>query len=1640
LWQPRENQMRKDVKLNTPGLMGGSELVVMAPIKPGFVPALDSVTYKTRAKLLLKALHSGRRNSHEFQLFRALSDAVERIGVIHTVRVAVLEPENKIMLSVNVDGSYEAYVRVIWQKSARLLDLIFCNTEDHVTGWDHSYEQWSAWLRRVQVEIPFFYAPPNLTAPDQTYLRMLERYAQRSGANELASTQIAIPPAEQIAWDLVRKQVDPQNGPQALPPQSVAGSREAIRQGLQGLVGLYRLADLYPPGTPDGIVLHRAARELLPEFSRMQQLIDEYGDVIDDAALRFPEPVAWLARDQEPMPAVRVAPALPSTAPPLPAAAQGGILEPYKGITHGALCLLAFDDAAAAAEFLNTFPTTGQGDKLLDGAPRWNIAFTMEGLRCCGLPESALEGLPMEFRLGMEQRAGILGDVRGNHPRRWRLPLRNGPQVLDNPDWQPGPAPERVNLEAVHAVIQLRLGPPDRSKRQVPHPDLRPKLAQLLKRLFEHSPGARPLSVQWMERLGHQDDKALDHFGFIDGQSQPELKPRAGVIFYPNQVHVGETLLGYPNAADHDAELGALQPLLMDGSFLVIRKLSQDVKALDDAVNAVVQQEAGQQPPLTRELVLAKMMGRWHPSSGPLVAGLPLVTHNPAHSNDFNYQGDPQGAQCPFSAHVRRSNPRPIHSSDVGQVQPLPGDRPARLVRRGMPYGAPYQRRDAANGSVDCPADGSTNGTTNSTANGSTGSPAQGTAQGQAAGAAEADSGERGLMFMAYNSSIAEQFETVQRWLSGGNSSGAYSGATDPFLGVPESGRTRMFRFEHGGRTVRMALDGTDALGEEPRPLVALEWGSYLLAPSKPALSYLRAHALQAASAQARTELPWSVSAGAAQIQQLQALERQNTEAAATAWKAALEDPDALSSYTSASIWAAIRAQHGGVLRIPYGVLVADRALVNEVLSDASGRYTVSGYQQRLQASIGAIYLGLDAHGGVGGDAGHSTYAQQSKACNDAIMALSYQEGFDAARQATRGALMRFVADTIGRAMFGQENSWELNLDIRELLDKVLGSLCTRWFGLHSETGEFQPGGFQWNWKDGEPPLLPGHFNAPSRYTFQPAPGPVVERVAIQQGQALAKAMVNFLSRHGATLSAPITRAVLDQNPPPSLDLAARTLTGAIMGFVPTTDGSLRRVVQEWMRDGTLWALRAKAAPNGLDTLATAKHALLADLKRAMQTRPVPEQIWRTATRRHELGQGPHAVHLQGGDTVVLALVSATQQALETGREDVSPIFGGNRHAAQGAPTHACPAYPAAMGAMLGVLSALVDWPAVLPLNLGAGVMQFNQVLRAGPALGVLSFGGDLAVLAPPARPVPQTDLGPHAPKGRLLTWGDSWIVNPYPQPVQGQWDYAVFLRQQGYSIALEPQRARAGMALSEMAAIAANDPDSFYSDVRRALIERQQRGTPLPRAIVLDGGGNDVHRGSLPSDGWLSKMLNRRGAVDAQGQALPWFKEAVVLEFIDGVLAGYWQQVLDRLTGITQGEIPILVHGYDHPIPDGRAYFGNWLERTITGVYGYDAQTEGRVIMKTLIDRLNHMLEVVTQRYPSRLRVHHVKLTGTLAAQPGFEADYTQFWVNELHPNDRGFAVLAQVMDRAIAQWGNAHVPLDQRHGHPAPGAYLAS
>ena len=882
----------------------------------------------------------------------------------------------------------------------------------------------------------------------------------------------------------------------------------------------------------------------------------------------------------------------------------------------------------------------------------------------------------------MEARSSILGDFRTNHPRRWNLPTRN---------WPDSNTPRQaIELSNVHIIVQLRT---ESESNITDVTDLNHPLHHKIKSLSQTStgldaPDTRILSVQAMQRYSKANTKPTEHFGFKDLESQPYIEPDIngdGVAInenYSNQVHLGELLLGYENEADPkpvwpqfgEKQSSECATLFNNGTFFVIRKLKQNVGALNSAVT-----EASAATALPESLILAKMMGCQQD-------GTSLIQPGAGGPNDFNFFNDKEGKACPFHSHVRRANPREILKSDF--VSPelakyeFKGRRAPHLMRRSMPYGPLYDKTqpDLAN------------------------------------------SQDRGLIFMAYNASLAEQFEVIQRWISGGNSSGGFSRHSDPFLGVPDNHQKRTYRFEHDNKSYSIELDGAVQWNADRKPLVQLEWGLYSFVPSIRAIGWLAANA---STVGVRPGVQWSAEDGLKSIKALKELEMSQGEShAVSAWKVLLEEPESQEKYISASVWAAIRKYYGGSLRTPYGVLVADKRFVMDVMRDPKQRYSVSGYHRRMEASIGPNYLGLDRPG-------DGSYDKESHLVNEAIGKMSENEAYELTFKLTNLALYKKLTfadlgaiqngDLSALADLGfisfekymakaQNIRWELNIDVKEISDRVLALLCQHWFGLPTTKDnerDIHPqkvkdagivaGSWRWDWTDDESPIYPSQFTAPSRFIFQPRPNEDVASFGCRYGVALTAGLEKFLKPYRANHTIPTTpegkeavlaKAILDALPDQAQDLqVARTFVGALMGFLPTVDGNLRLSLNEWLRDGTFWSIRAKwqadPSPNDIDK---AKRLLGQALSEAMQLRPSPELVWRTSTQAHSLGE----VDINAGDVIVVSIVSATQQCLEEHKNDLYPIFGGNRKEVS-APTHACPGYSAAMGVLLGFISALVS-------------------------------------------------------------------------------------------------------------------------------------------------------------------------------------------------------------------------------------------------------------------------------------------------------------------------------------------------------------
>lgn len=427
-------------------------------------------------------------------------------------------------------------------------------------------------------------------------------------------------------------------------------------------------------------------------------------------------------------------------------------------------------------------------------------------------------------------------------------------------------------------------------------------------------------------------------------------------------------------------------------------------------------------------------------------------------------------------------------------------------------------------------------------------------------------------------------------------------------------------------------------------------------------------------------------------IQGLLLLERLGAPQVVELWRAALEEPLVGKSKTSDLVWAAIRNNHQGVLRTAYGVLVCSESLVIEVFDNAHQRYTVDGYASRMACSFGKIYLGLDD----GPD-----YRSQSAAVNASIGRISEAEAFDAAFNTTNSVLDDLIKPAKRAA--GPAPSWQTAFEFKNVSEPVLAILANLWFGI-PDGANVEAGGFDvTSVVPGRKPRCPGHFGAPSGYIFQPNPIAPVAWFGQTHGQALKIALDAFVAQHraaGIRPAQPISRAIFTvfPNDPVGNDMIARTIIGVMMGFLPTTDGNLREVVSQWLDDQMFERLHQifTSDPAVIDHSKAAR-LLQVPLMRAMQVRPVPPMVWRTALLDHALG--PEPVNVQAGEKIVVSIISATQEATANGRVSVFPIFGGDR-GRNPHPTHACPGYKAAMGVMLGVVTALVTRgvsPGLLP-------------------------------------------------------------------------------------------------------------------------------------------------------------------------------------------------------------------------------------------------------------------------------------------------------------------------------------------------------
>jgi hypothetical protein len=249
------------------------------------------------------------------------------------------------------------------------------------------------------------------------------------------------------------------------------------------------------------------------------------------------------------------------------------------------------------------------------------------------------------------------------------------------------------------------------------------------------------------------------------------------------------------------------------------------------------------------------------------------------------------------------------------------------------------------------------------------------------------------------------------------------------------------------------------------------------------------------------------------------------------------------------------------------------------------------------------------------------------------------------------------------------------------------------------------------------------------------------------------------------------------------------------------------------------------------------------------------------------------------------------------------------------------------------------------------------------------------------------------ATAGFLVAAGDSWFDYPFHDVLK------VLHDDFGYNV---ESTSHKGDPMESMAYLGGQ------IDGLSRMFEKVQAQGATPKAVLLSGGGDDI------AGNEFGMLLNNK--LSAIGG---WNADVLKGVIEDRIAAAYGAMLIaiDELSNrYAHRTLPILIHGYDYPVPDGRGFLGGWgplpgpwLQPGFREKNFNDLQ-EMIALMRQAIDQFNAMLQEVAG-LPQFAHVRYVNLRGTLPT----DATYKTWWANELHPTDQGFqavtARFAQVL-----------------------------
>jgi Dyp-type peroxidase family len=300
----------------------------------------------------------------------------------------------------------------------------------------------------------------------------------------------------------------------------------------------------------------------------------------------------------------------------------------------------------------------------------------------------------------------------------FREGMRERSHKLNDPKFDKWSPRYQHNAEDIHALVIVAAPKSDEESAKTELEKMRVSIESELKKF-----GGAILVDQRGRQERNGEGRAIEHFGYVDGVSQPQFiddgrdKAKKFDQRAPLKIVLDKDRHGCENYGY--------------GSFFVYRLLEQNVDSFNGAVLDVAR-ELDVDP----QLVGAMGVGRFKNGTPVTTFDAPETGYRPSKDEDFDYDDDSDGNRCPYHGHIRKTNPRgDLGHGVVGFIRNLLArENTRRIARRGITY------TDEKNNTV-------------------------------------------GLIFMCFQSDINDQFEFMQKDWANGNNFSRFGTGLDPLIG-----------------------------------------------------------------------------------------------------------------------------------------------------------------------------------------------------------------------------------------------------------------------------------------------------------------------------------------------------------------------------------------------------------------------------------------------------------------------------------------------------------------------------------------------------------------------------------------------------------------------------------------------------------------------------------------------------------------------------------------------------------------------------------------------------------------------------------------------------------------------------------------